>query len=613
MSDENFTQNLNSDEFDTERTAKVPEYVENGSNRSQTPSADSVNEPEEDNSNSSNNAQIIGKVASPPRKESTSDQFHFWVKRDELVEKTQIVRTESKIGNDTIQFFGVIEEVFRQSRKKDIGEEFDAFDGDVDYEPEFKSEGVTFATATILRTQPPVLAPPFEQSSVFLGGESEAESAYGFDEMKKPMPVGLLKNGGSNYAGLAKIDLAYLLGDYSGHLNVSGMTGAATKTSFLLTIIKCLLHQAPQKSKKDPLYIVPIILNVKGEDLMWIDRPSKEFQKDSPKCEEDWQKLGISPEPFEGTQFFSPTEPNSNGAPMIDGCNATAYSWSLTDVLANGLFTYLFSDDSLSSAMTFLVNDIVAQFTDINGKPNLPQEIQTWNNLLTWIRDQASTPEAERQIRNHQTGTWRAVSVRLSDILTEGDSIFPRNARSGNPLKVTRSKTSPPQVIDIHSLPTSLQRFVVAAIFEQVKAARKGRHAVRGLRYLLVLDELNRFAPRQGKDPITQLLENVATEMRSQGVILLGGQQFASQVSTKIIESAAVRVLGRTGVAELQEKVWQGWDKTARQQASLLKLDEKLIMQTTFRQPMFVKMPFPAWAMRREDIASKPLQELPEI
>lgn len=570
-------------------------------------------EPEILESNNSTAIQIIGKVASPPKRESTSDEFHFWVKRGELVEKTQIVKTESRIGNQTIQFYAIIEEVYRQSRKRDIGEEFDAFDGDVDYQPEFQSEGVTFATASILRTNPPLLAPPLEQSSVFLGGESEAGYAYGFDEMKQPMAVGLLKNGGNNYAGLANIDLAYLLGDYSGHLNVTGITGAGTKTSFLLTVVKFLLHKAQQKKNNEPLYIVPIILNVKGEDLMWLDNQSKEFQKESHKYQEDWQKLGIPPEPFEETQFFTPTEPNSGGAPTVDGCNATAYSWSLKDVLSNGLFTYLFSDDSLSSAMSFLVNDLVAFLTDLNGKPNLPSEIKTWNDLLIWIRDRASLKDENREIKNHQTGTWRAVYRRLSDILTEGDSIFPRNVCSGNPLKVTRDKTSPPQVIDIHALPESLQRFVVAAIFEQVKAARKGRHAVRGLRYLLVLDELNRFAPSQGKDPITRLLENVATEMRSQGVILLGGQQFASQVSTKIVESAAVRVLGRTGVAELQDKVWQGWDKSVRQQASFLKLDEKLIMQTTFRQPMFVKMPFPAWAMRREDIAPKPIQELPEI
>ncbi|MGL6339636.1 MAG: ATP-binding protein, partial [Waterburya sp.] len=80
-------------------------------------------EPEISESNNSTTIQIIGKIGSPPKLESTSDEFHFWVKRGELVEKTQIVKTESRIGNETIEFYAIIEEVYRQSRKKDIGEE----------------------------------------------------------------------------------------------------------------------------------------------------------------------------------------------------------------------------------------------------------------------------------------------------------------------------------------------------------------------------------------------------------------------------------------------------------------------------------------------------------
>jgi DNA helicase HerA-like ATPase len=158
-----------------------------------------------------------------------------------------------------------------------------------------------------------------------------------------------------------------------------------------------------------------------------------------------------------------------------------------------------------------------------------------------------------------------------------------------------------------------LQRFVVAAILKQVVAARTGRHAIRGLRYVVMLDELNRFAPRGSNDEITRLLEEAATERRSQGVILLGAQQFASQVSIKVIESAAVRALGRTGPAELQDRVWQSWHKAARLQANALLPEEKLITQPTFRQPMFTKVPFPAWAMRREDIAPISLDDIPEI
>jgi hypothetical protein len=172
--------------------------------------------------------------------------------------------------------------------------------------------------------------------------------------------------------------------------------------------------------------------------------------------------------------------------------------------------------------MMALIYDLVAFMTEQDGKrfrANAPA--QTWNALLVWIREQAGKKDDEREIKLHQTGTWRAIYRRLWDILAEGESVFPRDARSGRPLHVTRSETSPPQVIDIHDLPTSLQRFVVAAIVKQVVAARTGRNVIRGLRYLLMLDELNRFAPRNNNDPITQLLERVASEMRSRGIILL--------------------------------------------------------------------------------------------
>jgi hypothetical protein len=558
---------------------------------------------------------LIGRVASPPPLESTSDRFYFWVHRGRLVEKTQIVHAESLIDGREIQFYGVVDEVSRRSRKRDIYEEYDESDGDVGYQPEFKPEGVTYASVSILHTEPPVLTPPIERSNVYLGDEVVADKSYGFSEMAHPLAIGRLRNGGSNYAGLAKLDLAYLLGDNGGHLNVTGMAGVGTKSSLLLTIAKLLLAEPQPQKGHESLHIVPIVLNVKGEDLMWIDRENSEFQKRRNQYKRDWDALGIKPTPFSGAEFYTPMQPGSDGAPTIDGCNAKAYAWSLADVLAGKLFPYLFSgDDTASPVMMALVYDIVAFLTGSDGtqlRPDAPAK--TWKELLNWIRNQAVIKESDRDLKMHQTGTWRAIYRRLWDILAEGESIFPKGAHKARPLNVTRSQTSPPQVIDIHDLPASLQRFVVAAIVKQVVGARTGRNAVRGLRYLLVLDELNRFAPRNSTDPITQLLERVASEMRSQGIILLGAQQLASQVSTKIIENAAVRVLGRTGPAELQDRVWQAWDRATRRQASVLGPDEKLFMQPTFRQPMFVKVPFPAWAMRREDIAAMPLDQAPEV
>ncbi|MBI1923821.1 ATP-binding protein [Candidatus Poribacteria bacterium] len=552
----------------------------------------------------------IGRVGAPPQQEATSEQFYFWVTRNALVEKTQLVTCKSQIGEKSVTFYAIVDEVYRRSRKRNMGEEVDEQDGDPTYEPPFESEGITYASASILHTEPPVLTPPRERSDVILGGEDEAVAAYGYAEMARPMAVGRLRNGGDHYAGLAKIDLAYLLGDNGGHLNVTGMAGVGTKSSFLLTVVKLLLHEAQPKLGQPPLHIVPIVLNVKGEDLMWIDRPNRDFRE---KHRADWDALGVEPRPFEGATFYAPTEPGTDGAPTIDGCNANAYSWSLSDVLAGELFRYLFSDDTTSPVMMALVYDIVAHLTQNDGrlKPDAPA--RTWQELLKWIREQAARRDADRDVPMHQTGTWRAVYRRLWDILTEGKSIFPPEAHSGCPLSVTRDKNSPPQVIDIHDLPASLQRFVVAAIVKGAVEARTGRHAIRGLRYLFVLDELNRFAPRNSTDPITQFLEEVASERRSQGIILLGAQQLASQVSMKIIENSSIRSLGRTGPAELQDRVWQAWNTSARRQASVLRPEEKLIMQPTFRQPMFIKVPFPAWAMRREDIAAPQLSQTPEV
>src|SRR5689334_10610295 len=91
----------------------------------------------------------IGKVGSPPRRESTSEEFFFWVAPGALVEKSQIVRTQSEVAGRTLRFYGLVREVFRQSRQTDMAEEFDRHDGDVSYRPPFDAAGFTYAAVAI--------------------------------------------------------------------------------------------------------------------------------------------------------------------------------------------------------------------------------------------------------------------------------------------------------------------------------------------------------------------------------------------------------------------------------------------------------------------------------
>ncbi|CAN5776589.1 ATP-binding protein [soil metagenome] len=535
------------------------------------------------------NETAVGRIAAPNRFEATSSAFYFWIKRGKTLEENQIVFSESNINGEEITFYALIDEIKRTSRRADMTEEYDIGDGDVNYEPPFSNEGFSYAHAQVLRTVPEISTPPIERSIVNLGKEEEAKIAYGFDEISRPMAVGLLKNGAKNVAGNGLIDLDYLLGENGGHLNVNGMAGVGTKTTFLLTVIKSLQKQAEiSENTNKPLFIVPIILNVKGEDLMWLDRKNSRLKTE---YEKEWNKLEIAPEPFTDAEFYT-----AKGL-EVSGCHSTEYSWSFHDVLKEDSLLYIFSeDDDLKVNMISLIRDLIDRWLDNQGniKSDAPK---TWRELLAWIGD-----DINRQGSFFGAGTWRAIYSRLWKVLDEGKSIFPKDAINGNPLKIARNTTSPPQVIDIAQLSYSLQRFVVGSILKQAVQTRKSSGAIPNLRYVIMLDELNRFAPRGAKDELTQLLEQVATEMRSQGVILLGAQQMASQVSTKVVEMASIRAMGRTGSAELTDKIWSVLEKTTKEKATKLTINEKLVWQPTFRQPMLVKMPMNPWADKRDNV-----------
>lgn len=563
--------------------------------------------------------KVIGKVASPPQKEATSEQFHFWIPPDCVVEKTQIVRADSAVGGAPARFYAIVDEVYRQSRKRHMSEEYDAFDGDVSYEPPLHARGVSYATATILRTEPAILAPPMEESPVVLGANAEVRRAYGADEVEHPLALGLVKNGGAAVAGPGVIDLDYLLGQNGGHMNINGVAGRGTKSSFLLFTLFMLLEEARRQAQSRPsdpdrLRVVPILFNVKGYDLFHIDRWSKKW--DPALHLPDWRGLGVdAPGPFSEATFYAPQQPRSKVAVETGRRGAVIpYSYSLSDVIELGLFTYLFAEDDVHDA-TFgtLVLHIEDYLSDERPRAEggtrrvLRQggdRPKTFAELLAWAREQAELKNDERTLTGHAHGTWAKLRRRVLRLVLEGGGVLRTDDVKGNPLNLAARDTRAPQVVDLNGLSAipSLQRFVLAATLRQLIDARTGGRAVDGVRYLICVDELNRFAPHGAKDPITQLLELVASEMRSQGVILLGAQQQASQVSVKVIENAGIRVLGRSGSLELAHPIWRALSQSARNKAAGLPVDEKLVLQDSFRAPMHVRVPFPPWAMRREEV-----------
>lgn len=563
--------------------------------------------------------EVLGKVASPPNKESTCDEFYFWVRRDAVVERTQIVTTTSRLGGRDVIFYALVREVFRQGRPRSIAEACDGYDGDVDFQPPFTVPGVTYAAATILRTDPAVLTPPLEGGDVLLGGEAEARIAYATDEIEpdKRLALGVIKNGGTRLAGPGCIDLDYLLGENGGHINVNGVAGRGTKSSFLLHLIHQLERKARQlanerRSDPDRLRVVPIILNVKNFDLFYIDRASTRFNAENHLA--DWITLGVNePSPFQDVAFLAPQRRGSTQSVDTGRDGVLPYSWALADVIRDGLFRYLFADDDISDDnFEAVVLDVEARLTrnDRRGEEirrslnDQNGEVRTFAELRAWVDANLDS----QAFQKHHVGTRRKFQRRLFKILLEGEGVLRRDDPSGHPLDVRATDTRGPRVIDLHALAATpgLQRFVVAAIFRQLVEERTGGRAISGLKYLVMLDELNRFAPKGASDPITRLIETVAAEMRSQGIILLGAQQQASLVSTRVIENAGIRALGRSGSMEMNRDAWKFLGESARRKAAALAIDEKLLVQDSFREPMLVRVPMPPWALNRHEALPAP-------
>jgi DNA helicase HerA-like ATPase len=553
----------------------------------------------------------LGRVAAPPDHESTSGVFYFWVDRNKAVERTQIVTTTSNVAGRSVKFIGIIQEVYRRSRQRDIGEESDRFDGRTSERPPFDSEGVTYAEVSILRTDPVAHMPPTEESEVCLATPLEAARGYGLDRMGQRLDIGLLRNGGTQFAGRAAIDLDFLLGKNGGHLNVNGIAGLGTKSTLLLIVNWLLLRRARIEKEAAPsgnrLQFVPIVFNVKNFDLFFIDRWNATFLEDPDKNVAEWKDIGIlDPKPFENVQFFAPQQKNMT-IPATTGRTSgdvQSYSWSLSDIIEQRLFKFLFSEEDVYEAnFGGLVGELEEWLTTETGAgPKLRTTDgapQTFQQLLDWFKQNKADKEF---FGDAHAGTKGKLLRRLKYVVQEGDGVLRRSDPEGNPLTIPAAGVEGPIVIDLFALNTtpSLQRFVVAAVLNRIIEYRSGKQ-VKGLRYLITLDELNRFAPKGGSDPITQQIEMVAAEMRSQGVILLGAQQQASLVSPRVIENSAVRALGRSGTLELGQDVWKFLGPSPRSSAAQLQPEEKLLYQPSFREPMLAKIAFPPFALSESD------------
>ena len=160
-------------------------------------------------------------------------------------------------------------------------------------------------------------------------------------------------------------------------------------------------------------------------------------------------------------------------------------------------------------------------------------------------------------------------------------------------------------VVDLHNLPERAQRFVVGVVLA-AETARKEAAGPGGLLFTM-LDELNKYAPREGGSPIKEVLLDIAERGRSLGIILIGAQQTASEVERRIVSNSSIKVVGRLDPAEAGRPEYGFLPPSQRARAVLARPGTMFVSQPEIPVPLAVEFPFPAWATRQSEMGAAPV------
>jgi DNA helicase HerA-like ATPase len=227
--------------------------------------------------------------------------------------------------------------------------------------------------------------------------------------------------------------------------------------------------------------------------------------------------------------------------------------------------------------------------------------IEDLPSLVESLEEFLDPPDGEEPDRNWsgrvQGGTVSAFMRRLYAAQSRLGELI----RAGESHRIDRA-TAQVTVVAIQSLHDLAQRFVVGALLQET-FAEKEQTGQRLPLSVVVLDELNKYAPREGNSPLKDMLIDIAQRGRSLGVLLVGAQQTASRIAQEVMENAAIRVAGRLDAAEAERSEYGWMLPSTRARARLLKPGTMVISQPAIPVPLVVNFPFPPWATRREEVS----------
>ena len=242
------------------------------------------------------NRKLIGRVSATEKYPSSCDDFQFWLADDAILSPFDIVRVENKTDDSVT--YGVVQDILHITDGTGHLSNYVSSDfGNVDTTPITRRLSLSYAKVSVIHNTKENFMPVFEGSPVYTADNKDIEIALGLDNIdeKTAIPAGLMKSS-NNVPVSIKYNGDFLIGPEGAHMNISGISGLATKTSYVMFLLKAIQH----KYKDD---VAIIVMNVKGDDLLHVHQPN---EKITPAQRTEWDTLGIPCEPFENVKYLYP-------------------------------------------------------------------------------------------------------------------------------------------------------------------------------------------------------------------------------------------------------------------------------------------------------------------
>ena len=538
-----------------------------------------------------------------------STPLEFWVllDREEKVQLNDAVVVDTTLpSGEFLQLFGIVD-IIRARHQGSI------FDSDV-VEEGLPLELSIAAHVNVTRLIPDYYYPPLPGNSVRVVIGEEYDKALFMDKMERKFPLGLSMSGQEVVYG----NLDFLNGRKGAHINISGVSGIATKTTYTTFLLHSLLNCG---ALDNPANTHAIIFNVKGEDLLFLDKGNKELRNEDIEA---YTRMGLSAKPFESVQFYVPPISNARGPimPQVGSREAdevVPYFWTVRRFCQERLLRYLFSegveDSSLLSTLIYQVENRLREAAEEAGAGS-SIFLKTEKKSKEEKDDGEEADEKKEEIRDFRTlikaldvianssgqaqGTIGAFMRRLYGA-EERISYLIRTPDDTDPEKYEINwRNKQVTVISLHGLYETGKSFVVGSVLQKIQQQKEETASAEPLCFIVV-DELNRYAPRDGWSPIRDKLLEIAERGRSSGTILIGAQQTASEVERRIVANPAFRIVGRLDSAEAERPEYGFLTPTLRQRAKILTSGRMIVSQPDIPTPIPVSFPMPAWATRADE------------